>query len=155
MLQAPTQDHGIADMDNFTPYAALAGGVLIGISASRLLWLNGRIAGISSITSGLLQFSRGDMLWRVVFLAGLVLGAGAWYAMAGGAPAGRETFPALLLLAGGALVGYGTSLGGGCTSGHGVCGLGRLSLRSLVATLVFLVTGIATTFVVRHVFGVY
>ena len=142
-------------MENFTPLTALAGGVLIGVSASILLWLNGRIAGISSITRGLLQFVPGEVLWRTLFLGGLVLGAAAWYAVAGNEPTGRPEFPALLLLAGGALVGYGTSLGGGCTSGHGVCGLGRLSLRSLVATMVFLVTGIVTTFVVRHLFGVY
>jgi uncharacterized protein len=142
-------------MDDFTPLTALAGGILIGVSASLLLWLNGRLAGVSSITSGLLRFARDDVLWRILFLAGLVLGAFAWYSTAGAAPVPRESFPALLLLAGGALVGYGTSLGSGCTSGHGVCGLGRLSLRSLVATAIFLVTGIATTFVVRHVFGVY
>jgi uncharacterized membrane protein YedE/YeeE len=141
-------------MENFTPLTALAGGVLIGLSASFLLWLNGRLAGISSIASGLLPFAPGDRLWRLLFLGGLVLGAGAWYLAKGDAPVPRPTFPPLLLLAGGALVGYGTSLGGGCTSGHGVCGLGRLALRSLAATLVFVATGIATTFVVRHVFGV-
>jgi uncharacterized membrane protein YedE/YeeE len=142
-------------MENFTPLTALAGGILIGLSASLLLWLNGRIAGVSTIVNGLLPRAKGDALWRLLFLTGIVLGAATWYSIAGGTPIPRESFPALLLLAGGALVGYGTSLGSGCTSGHGVCGLGRLSLRSLVATLVFLVTGIATTFVVRHGLGVY
>lgn len=142
-------------MQNFTPLAALAGGMLIGLSATLLLMLNGRLAGVSSIARGLFQAVPGEMLWRALFLAGMILGAAAWYAFAGGAPTGRPAFPALLLLAGGALVGYGTALGNGCTSGHGVCGLGRLSIRSLVATMVFLVAGIATTFVVRHGFGVY
>ena len=142
-------------MQNFTPVSALAGGVLIGGSAVLLLWLNGRIAGISSIASGLFDWRRGDLLWRLLFLGGLVAGAGLFYAVFGDAPAPRPEFPVWLLGAGGLLVGFGTSLGSGCTSGHGVCGLGRLSLRSLVATLVFLLTAIATTFVVRHVFGVY
>jgi len=140
---------------NFTPFSALAGGVLIGASAVLLLWLNGRIAGISNIAGGLLDWRRGDVLWRLLFLAGLVAGAGLFYALFGDAPAPRAEFPVWLLGLGGVLVGFGTSLGSGCTSGHGVCGLGRLSARSLVATLVFLVTAIATTFVVRHVFGVF
>ncbi len=142
-------------MEHFTPGSALAGGLLIGAAASLLLWLNGRIAGISGIANGLLAWSRGDVAWRLVFLGGLVAGAAAFYAVAGGAPVHREGFPVWLLAGGGLLVGFGTSLGSGCTSGHGVCGLGRLSLRSLVATAIFLVTGIITTFVVRHVFGVY
>lgn len=139
-------------MENFTPISALIGGLLIGASATLLLWLNGRLAGISSIANGLLAWSKGDVAWRLLFLGGLVAGAAAYYAVAGGAPVSRESFPPWLLAAGGVLVGFGTSLGSGCTSGHGVCGLGRLSLRSLVATIVFLVAGIATTFVVRHVF---
>jgi uncharacterized membrane protein YedE/YeeE len=142
-------------MENFTPASALAGGVLIGASAVLLLWLNGRIAGVSNIAAGILDWKRGDVLWRLLFLGGLVAGAGLFYALFGGAPAPRGGFPVWLLGLGGILVGFGTALGSGCTSGHGVCGLGRLSLRSLVATLVFLLTAIATTFVVRHVFGVF
>jgi uncharacterized membrane protein YedE/YeeE len=142
-------------MDTFTPISALAGGVLIGASASLLLLLNGRIAGISSIAGGLVSGRRADIPWRLAFLAALVAGAALYYGLFGNAPVGRLHFPGWLLAVGGMLVGFGTSMSGGCTSGHGVCGLGRLSGRSLVATLVFLATGIATTFVVRHVFGVY
>jgi uncharacterized membrane protein YedE/YeeE len=93
-------------------------------------------------------------LWRVVFLVGVVGGAGVYYALFGNAPVARASFPVWLLVVAGFLVGYGTSLGNGCTSGHGVCGLGRLSLRSLVATLTFLLAAIITTFVVRHLMGV-
>lgn len=142
-------------MSEFTPISALAGGLLIGGAATLLLWLNGRIAGVSSIASGLLAFTRGDVLWRLLFLGGLVAGAGLYYALFGNAPTARPDFPVWLLGVGGVLVGFGTSLGSGCTSGHGVCGLGRLSVRSLVATTIFLVTGIITAVVVRHVFGVY
>jgi uncharacterized membrane protein YedE/YeeE len=138
-------------MTNFTPVTALAGGVLIGLAAILLLWLNGRIAGISSIAGGLWFSARGERTWRLLFIAGLILGTGAWVAVTGQVPLPRPQFPAALLVLSGLLVGYGTSLGGGCTSGHGVCGLARLSLRSLVATGVFLVVAIATTFVVRHV----
>jgi uncharacterized membrane protein YedE/YeeE len=141
-------------MENFTPVSALVGGLLIGIAATLLLWLNGRIAGISNIVNGLLEWKRGDLLWRLLFLAGLVAGAGVFYVLFDHAPVPRADCPAWLLGTGGVLVGFGTSLGSGCTSGHGVCGLGRLSVRSLVATLIFLVTGIVATYVVRHVFGV-
>jgi uncharacterized membrane protein YedE/YeeE len=137
---------------NFTPYHAAAGGALIGMAALLLLWLNGRIAGISGIVKGLL-FGAADWRWRALFVVGLVAGAALVYAISGGAPVARPSFPAWLLAAGGLLVGFGTALGSGCTSGHGVCGLGRLSLRSLVATIIFLAAGIATTFVVRHVFN--
>jgi len=133
---------------------ALLGGTLIGIAATLLLWLNGRLAGISGILWRSFFAQRGDVLWRVLFLVGVVGGAGLFYAMHGDAPLARESFPAWLLMLAGFLVGYGTSLGNGCTSGHGVCGLGRLSLRSLVATLIFLFTAIVTTFVVRHLLGV-
>ncbi len=141
-------------MDSFSPVSALAGGLLIGAAASLLLWLNGRIAGIAGIAGGLLAWRPGEVLWRLLFLGGLVAGAGAFYALFGNAPTPRAEFPGWLLGVAGVLVGFGTSLGNGCTSGHGVCGLGRLSLRSLAATLTFLVTAIVTTFVVRHVFGV-
>jgi len=142
-------------MENFTPVSALLGGLLIGAAASLLLWLNGRIAGISGIANGLVGWPRGDVAWRLIFLGGLVGSVAAFYAVWGGAPVPRQGFPAWLLASGGLLVGFGTSLGGGCTSGHGVCGLGRLSVRSLAATAIFLAAGIATTFVVRHGFGVY
>src|SRR5579859_1984418 len=141
-------------MENFTPVSALAGGLLIGASATLLLWFNGRIAGISNIARGVFEWKPGDVVWRLLFLGGLVVGAGLFYVLFGNPPVPRPNFPVWLLGAGGVLVGFGTALGSGCTSGHGVCGLGRLSVRSLVATSIFLVTGILTTYVVRHVFGV-
>jgi uncharacterized membrane protein YedE/YeeE len=142
----------VASVTPFLP--ALIGGALIGIAATLLLWLNGRLAGISGILWRLFFAKAGDALWRVLFLVGVVGGAAIYYALFDDAPVARETFPAGLLIVGGFLVGYGTSLGNGCTSGHGVCGLGRLSLRSLVATVIFLLTAIVTTFVVRHLLGV-
>jgi uncharacterized protein len=146
-------------MDSFTPYSALAGGLLIGLSASLLLWFNGRIAGISGIARGLLSGERNGFLWRALFLVGLVGGAWLYYWLAaraghsGSVPQARAGFPPALLIAGGLAVGFGTALARGCTSGHGVCGMARLSPRSIVATLIFLATGIATTYVVRHVLG--
>lgn len=135
-----------------TFFDALLGGVLIGTAASLLLWLDGRIAGVSSAINNLLFSSA---RWSAYFfLAGIVLGAAIFYALGGSAPQAREHFPVWLLALAGVLVGFGTSMAHGCTSGHGVCGLGRLSLRSLVATLTFLCCGLLTTYVVRHVFGV-
>lgn len=139
-----------------TPYwlTPLAGGVLIGLAATALLWLNGRIAGVSGITAGALFPQRGDVAWRYAFLLGLIAaGALALHWLPASAPSRVGFSPALLIVAG-LLVGFGSRLGGGCTSGHGVCGLGRLSLRSLVAVGVFMLTAILTTFVVRHVAGV-
>jgi uncharacterized membrane protein YedE/YeeE len=141
-------------MENFTPASALLGGLMIGGSATLLLWLNGRIAGISHIAGGVLAGKPGDLAWRLLFLGGLVAGAGIFYALFGDAPSPRAHFPVWLLAVASVLVGFGTSLGSGCTSGHGVCGLGRLSLRSLVATVIFVVTGMLATFAVRHLFGV-
>ena len=142
-------------MESFSPLNSLAGGLLIGLSATLLLWLNGRIAGVSGIANKLFYFQRHDIAWRVLFLLGLVAGAAIYYFLYGGQPAARANFPDGLLIAAGVLVGFGTALSGGCTSGHGVCGLGRLSLRSLVATLVFLGVGVFTTWIVRHVANVY
>jgi len=129
---------------------ALAGGVLIGLAATLLLWLNGRVAGVSGLVNGVLFPQRGDVAWRVAFLGGLVVAAGAYMALVPGAPLPRTDFPRAGLVAAGLLVGFGTRMGNGCTSGHGVCGIGRLSARSLVAVLVFMATAIATTFVARH-----
>ena len=139
-------------INTFLP--ALIGGSLIGLAATLLLWLNGRLAGISGILWRSFFAKPGDAWWRLLFLAGVVSGAAIYYALFGNTPVARPTFPVWLLVVAGFLVGYGTSLGNGCTSGHGVCGLGRLSLRSLVATVIFLMVAIITTFVVRHVFGV-
>ncbi|MGE8233145.1 MAG: YeeE/YedE family protein [Stenotrophomonas sp.] len=131
--------------------SALAGGVLIGLAATLLLWLTGRIAGISGIVGGVLQPRQGDVAWRAAFLVGLIAAGAAWLWLVPGAYTPRQGFPPVLLVVAGLLVGFGTRLGNGCTSGHGVCGLGRLSLRSLAAVMTFMVTAIATTYIVRHV----
>jgi uncharacterized membrane protein YedE/YeeE len=138
-------------MANFTPVSALIGGALIGISASLLLWLTGRIAGVSGIMHGALR-ERGA--WRWLFIAGLAGGAGAWLWLAPPAFVPRSGFPLPLVLLAGVLVGFGTAQGGGCTSGHGVCGISRLSVRSIAATLTFMIAGMISVFVVRHLFGV-
>ena len=140
-------------MENFTPWSALIGGILIGLSTVLLLLVNGRIAGISGIVGGLLTSKASDAGWRVAFLAGLVSAPLLYGMTVGGVPPVTVTASTGLLIAGGLLVGFGTRLGGGCTSGHGVAGLARLSPRSLVATGVFLATAIATVFVARHVIG--
>ena len=138
-------------MYQFTPWSALLGGLCIGLSAALLWWLNGRIAGISGILSQAMARHTSERLWRWLFLLGMVAGAGAYVWLTGSAAAQtRGGFPIWLLIVAGLLTGYGTSMANGCTSGHGVCGLGRLSLRSLVATLIFLVVAVVTTGVVRH-----
>lgn len=139
-------------MEHFTPVSALAGGLLIGAAASLLLWLNGRIAGVSGVLGGLWGWRPSERSWRVFFLAGLVLGAWVWNALAPGAAPREGLAPQWLMLAG-LLTGWGTSLANGCTSGHGVCGLARFSLRSLLATGTFLVVAILTTWLTRHVWG--
>lgn len=139
-------------METQTIINSLAGGVLIGTAASLLLWLNGRIAGISSILTHLL-FSK-SRTWPILFALGIIGGAYIFNTLSGTTPHAREHFPVGWLILSGLLIGFGTALSHGCTSGHGVCGLGRLSLRSLVATLIFLIAGIATTFVIRHLLGV-
>lgn len=135
-------------MANFTPLSALAGGVLIGLASVWLLAANGRIAGISGILHGLFAQPPGDRGWRVAFLAGL-LAAGFLWSFVFQTPNTNSGMGAIALA--GLLVGFGTRLGGGCTSGHGVCGLGRLSLRSLVAVMVFMIMGMVATYVMRHV----
>lgn len=135
---------------SMTWLTAVAGGVLIGLSATLLLWLNGRVAGVSGIFNGVLFPQRGDVAWRAAFLAGLVAAAGLYIALEPAAPQPRADFPRAGLVVAGLLVGFGTRMSNGCTSGHGVCGLGRLSMRSLAAVTTFMATAIATTFVVRH-----
>ena len=137
------------DWANFTPWASLAGGILIGLAAAMFILLNGRIAGISGIVGGLLRPARGDVFWRVAFIAGLVL-APLVYQAAFTLPAVEVNASVAVLIAAGLLVGVGTRYGSGCTSGHGVCGLGRRSPRSLVATLAFMASGFLTVFIVRH-----
>jgi uncharacterized membrane protein YedE/YeeE len=142
-------------MSAFTPWSAALGGALIGGAAVGLWWLNGRIAGVSGLAGGAIAPGEkgGGRVWRLLFLLGLVLGAAAWFAWPGQVPAVRTGMHPGLLVAAGLLVGYGTTMAGGCTSGHGVCGLGRLSPRSLVAVAVFLGVAIITTGITRHVLG--
>ena len=137
------------DWAHFTPWTSLAGGVLIGAAAAMFLLLNGRVAGISGILGGLLRPSAGDIGWRVAFIAGLVA-APLLYQLATPLPTVQIDADTGLLVAAGLLVGLGTRYGSGCTSGHGVCGLSRLSPRSLVATAAFMAAGFATVFIVRH-----
>ena len=138
-------------MHDFTPLSALAGGALIGLASVWLLAANGRIAGVSGILHGI--FSPPESEWRAWFLSGLLLAGLAWQAAGMPVPL-RQGFPLGWAAAAGLLVGFGTRMGGGCTSGHGVCGLGRLSARSLVAVIVFMGAGMISAYVVRHVLGV-
>jgi uncharacterized protein len=139
-------------MTSFTPFSALLGGVLIGVSASILMLADGRIAGISGILGQALGLRRGETAWRLAFLAGLVAAPLVYGALGGRLPL-DITHSAATLIGGGLLVGFGTRMGNGCTSGHGVCGIARLSPRSIVATLIFMATGAATVFVARHILG--
>ena len=140
-------------MDHFTPVSALIGGALIGLSAA-LLWIgNGRIAGVSGIVGTLTTSPPPDIAWRIAFLAGLIAAPLLYRAGGGILPQISPTGSAGLIVVGGLLVGIGTRLGGGCTSGHGVCGLARFSLRSLAAVLTFMAVAFVTVYVVRHVMG--
>ncbi len=140
------------DWAAFTPWSALAGGVLIGLAATLFVLLNGRIAGISGIVGGLLTPNRGDIAWRVAFVVGMLLAPTVWLAFTQLPEIRIEAGYPLIVLAG-LIVGISTRYGAGCTSGHGVCGLSRFSPRSLIATLAFMGTGFATVFVVRHLIG--
>jgi uncharacterized protein len=140
-------------MVNFTPISAAIGGGLIGLSAVLLMLLTGRIAGISGIFGGLLDFRSEDKDWRIAFIAGLILAPliSGWigYAM----PPPQLPANWTVIIAAGLLVGFGARLGGGCTSGHGICGVARLSVRSIAATVIFMLAAIVTVAVTRHVFG--
>ena len=137
------------DWVNFTPWPALAGGLLIGLAAGGLLLFNGRIAGVSGILGGLLRPAPGESGWRLAFLAGLA-GAPLLYTLVAALPQVEVDAGWPALIVSGLLVGIGTRYGAGCTSGHGVCGLARGSARSLAATLGFMGAGFATVFIVRH-----
>ena len=137
---------------SFTPWAALAGGVLIGLAATLLVLFNGRIAGISGVLGGLLEPARRDVAWRAAFVLGLVAAPLAWRLVAAWPRLQVDASMPVLIVAG-LLVGVGTRYGAGCTSGHGVCGLSRGSARSLAATVTFMAAGFAVVFVVRHLLG--
>ena len=140
------------DWNAFTPTTALAGGALIGVAAAVFVLFNGRIAGVSGVLGGLLKPVKGDLGWRIAFILGLVAAPLA-YALFASVPEPRIDAGWGDLVIAGLLVGIGTRYGSGCTSGHGVCGLSRLSLRSLVATIAFMGAGFATVVVVRHLIG--
>lgn len=140
-------------MAEFDPVTAAAGGALIGLAAVLLMLLNGRIAGVSGIVEGVLAPAKDSAGWKFAFIGGLIL-APLVYALIAGMPENVYPHSTALVLAGGLLVGFGTRLGGGCTSGHGVCGLARLSKRSLVATVTFMSVAIVTVFILHRVFGV-
>ena len=137
------------DWGHFTPWSSLAGGLLIGLATAMFLLFNGRIAGISGILGGLLRPIAGDIGWRIAFVAGLV-GAPLVYGLAAGLPSVHVDADIVTLVVAGLLVGVGTRFGSGCTSGHGVCGLSRLSPRFMVATASFMLAGFVTVFFVRH-----
>lgn len=140
------------DWNQFTPLHSLIGGILIGISAAVFILMNGRIAGISGILGGMLRPERGELKWRLAFIAGMLL-APTVYGLFAVAPAVQIDADFPLIVIAGLLVGVGTRYSNGCTSGHGVCGLARLSPRSIVATAMFMGAGFATVYVVRHLFA--
>jgi uncharacterized membrane protein YedE/YeeE len=138
----------------FTPWASLAGGVLIGLAATLLMLVHGRIMGATGILAGLVMpASRTDFAWRAALVAGMICGPVTLWLLTGIWPEAQVTVPLPLLLLSGVIVGVGVSYGGGCTSGHGVCGIARLSPRSIVATLIFMVSTFAAVFLLRHVIG--
>lgn len=140
-------------MENFTPLSALLGGALIGLSASLLLLLNGRTAGISGIMNGLFIAPKKEELWRGLFLLGLVIGAACFQFFSDDGLALREGYPVWAIIIGGFLVGFGTRMGSGCTSGHGICGISNFSIRSITATVTFMASGMITVFVFKHLLG--
>lgn len=141
------------DWNHFTPWASLAGGAAIGTAAALLILFNGRIAGISGIVGGLLTLKKGDMGWRFAFISGLITAPFVWQLFSSLPTLEIDGSLAVMALAG-LIVGIGTRYGSGCTSGHGVCGLSRLSPRSVVATLVFMGAGFITVYFVRHIFQI-
>ena len=147
-------------MENFTPLSATIGGILIGLAATMLLLTQGRIAGISNIVGDLLETNEDDRLWRILFIAGLIVGSSTYvFFTENTSDINMNPFQLndknhmFFMILGGLLVGFGSQIGSGCTSGHGVCGLGRFSMRSLTATITFMVTAGITVFVVRSLTG--
>ena len=140
------------DWNHFTPWASLAGGIILGLAAALFVLLNGRVLGISGILGGLVRPRAGDTGWRIAFVAGLLAAPALWTVFAP-LPVTRVDASLPVLVIAGLLVGWGTRYGSGCTSGHGVCGLARLSPRSLAATLAFMAAGFFTVYVARHLFA--
>jgi uncharacterized membrane protein YedE/YeeE len=140
-------------MANFTPVSAAVGGALIGLAATLLMLFTGRVAGISGILAGCLDFSAADKSWRVAFIGGLVLAPLVGGLIGYPIPSPEMPNSWSMIIAAGLLVGFGTRLGGNCTSGHGVCGVARLSLRSIIATAIFMATAILVVAVSRHLLG--
>ncbi|MDO9561839.1 MAG: YeeE/YedE thiosulfate transporter family protein [Bradyrhizobium sp.] len=140
-------------MANFTPLSAAIGGALIGLSSVLLMLLTGRIAGISGIFGGLLNPGTGDKAWRLAFIAGLILAPPLAGWIGYGMPTPELPASWTVIIAAGLLVGFGSRMGDGCTSGHGICGIARLSVRSIVATVIFMLTAILTVALTRHGFG--
>lgn len=140
-------------MESFTPIPALVGGIMIGLASVLLMWTSGRIAGISGILGGLLSFDKAQFGWRAAFLLGLIGGPFLVSEFGPGVVPVKIDADIPMLIAAGLLVGVGTRLGSGCTSGHGVCGIGRLSMRSVIATVVFIGSAGITVYVVHHLLG--
>lgn len=140
-------------MENFTPYSAAIGGFLIGLAAVLFMAVNGRIAGISGIVAGALTPVRGDVKWRLAFIAGLIIAPLVFWIATASKPEVIFTHPLWMVALGGLLVGFGARMGGGCTSGHGVCGMARFSKRSFAATATFMGTAIIVVFVLHQVLG--
>ena len=139
----------LIDWTHFTPWAALAGGVLLGLASALFVLVNGRILGISGIVGGLLRPRAGDMGWRLAFVLGMLVAPGLYWLVVGPTQPRIDANWGMVVIAG-LLVGVGTRYGSGCTSGHGVCGLSRMSPRSLVATLAFMGAGFVIVFLIRH-----
>ena len=141
-------------LENFTPISALAGGALIGLSVSLLLLFNGRMAGVSSIMNGLFSAPKKEEIWRGLFLCGLIFGAFIFQLLSNNSLVLRQGYPILLIIVGGILVGFGTRMGSGCTSGHGICGIANFSIRSITATITFMLSGMVTVFILKQLLGV-
>jgi len=141
-------------MNQLTPYlSALLGGVYIGLAALWLMWANGRIAGISGILGGLLRFDKDEFFWRAAFLLGLIISPWIYSRVSGEQIFVYDATPIGTAVIAGLLVGVGTQIGNGCTSGHGVCGISRFSIRSIIATITFMLAGVITVYVMRHLVG--
>lgn len=141
-------------MNELTPYlSALLGGTYIGLGVVWLMWANGRIAGISGILGGLLRLDKDEFAWRAAFIIGLIISPWVYSRVTGEQILIYEATPVGIAVLAGLLVGIGTQIGSGCTSGHGVCGTSRLSIRSIIATLTFMIAGAVTVYCVRHIFG--